>query len=560
MDFSSEGVAEVERALEATRPGRWRRLSEREFARGERVSAIAGWNVAIPTDTTRVGAVDRFLLFMDRAFPFSELRVAVPGMKGVEWPHVEADEFLCLEPTSARSSTLSRVQAALEDAQALLNWDAAQCRSEFGREIQAYWRRRAIDTPQLFSLADPAGPTRQAFYCPHSDGYLVADHEEDAHRWLRNATGQKEQPRLRRTLVIRLPAPIPPSEYPTDGAALLEVAGSEVLQPFLALNRELPILLAFETESGRGFVGLLIQSPTRGGKVNGYRPGKEPAGRRVSFASMPTRLCRVERLDRSWAFGRDHGDEVAKLQKRRIALIGCGALGGTVGLALVQAGIANLVSIDNDIVHAHNPARHVLGTQYLRWPKALALTAKVRRLAPTVSEVLAWPKHFEALSQNELGVLAKCDLVICAGVDRRGEVHVDRWRRGLDMRPPLICTFSEEFALVGHAIAIFGSDHLAQRYNPDGNFDFLATEWPKELTMIREAGCGNDFQPFGMVDLMPTAQMATRLALDVLSEKVSSSLRRTWFGDRDRVTSLGGKAGAAFTGSESMHEYPWDAR
>jgi len=165
---------------------------------------------------------------------------------------------------------------------------------------------------------------------------------------------------------------------------------------------------------------------------------------------------------------------------------------------------------------------------------------------------------FELLNSKCLGLLAASGLIICAGVDRRGEVFFDRWRAKLDAPPPAICAWSEEFALVGHAVAIVGPRSLHERYCPEGNFDFLATTWPNGAPLVREAGCGNDFQPFGALDLMPTIQVTAQLALDVLLGNVRSSMRRAWFGDRERLIQLGGVVTSHFGETRTFREYPWD--
>jgi hypothetical protein len=531
------------------------------MARGALFRVTAGWRVNIPEGATRFPAVDHFLLFIDGAYPYSDIRVAVPGMHGIEWPHVEGEEFLCLEPSSAAFGTRQRLDKALTDALDLLNWDGERTRAEFGREIRTYWNRQAgLQAPVLYSLVVPTLDTREVICCEYRDGFLIADSQQQVADWLKNDGRRAVAGRLRRTIIIGLPNALLPSEYPANGSALLKLAGNGILQPFLSLNRPLPILLAFQNESGRGFVGLVIQSPKRSVVAKGFRPGREPPDRAgKTFGSMPTRLCLVERVDRAWVYGRDHGDESAALRDCRVVIIGCGALGSPVAMALAQAGVGRFIFVDRDVMHSHNASRHVLGASWVGDPKASAMAKLLKMHFPTVAESLPLTQPFELLESKHLQLLAAGDLIICAGIDRRGEVFFDRWRTPLLRPPPAICTWSEEFALVGHAIAILGSQSLRERYGPDGNYDFLATTWPKGAPLIREAGCGNDFQPFGALDLMPTIQMAARLALDLLSGKVRRSVRRVWLGDRDRVVKLGGVPSDFFTNSNTINEYSWQA-
>lgn len=531
------------------------------MARCARFRVTAGWRVNLPAAATRFPAVDHFLLFIDGAYPYSEIRVAVPGMHGIEWPHVEGEEFLCLESSSAAFGTRQRLDKVLTDALDLLNWDGDKIKAEFGREIRTYWNRQAgLQAPVLYSLAVPTLDAREVVCCEYRDGFLIADSQQQAADWLKNDGRRAVAGRLRKTIIIGLRKALLPSEYPANGSALLELAGDGILQPFLSLNRPLPILLAFQNESGRGFVGLVIQSPKRNAVAKGFRPGKEPPDRAATiFGSMPTRHCSVERVDRAWVYGRDHGDQAAALKDRRVVIIGCGALGSQVAMSLAQAGVGRFIFVDRDLMHSHNASRHILGAAYVGDPKATAMAGVIKMHFPTIDESLALPRPFELLEPKHLQLLAASDLIICAGMDRRGEVFFDRWRALLGAPPPAVCTWSEEFALVGHAVAITGSRSLLERYGADGNYDFLATTWPDGAPLIREAGCGNEFQPFGALDLMPTIQMAAQLALDILLGNVKSSVRRTWFGDPDRVVQLGGAPNAFFTGSQTSHEYSWES-
>src|SRR5258706_15264343 len=120
------------------RRGRWRRLQAPELARGTLFQVTAGSRVSLPEGATRFAPVDHFLVFIDGAYPYSEIRVAVPGMHDIEWPHVEGDEFLCLEPSSAAFATRLRLGKGLNDGLEFLKWGDAMARAGFGREIFTY--------------------------------------------------------------------------------------------------------------------------------------------------------------------------------------------------------------------------------------------------------------------------------------------------------------------------------------------------------------------------------------------------------------------------------------
>ena len=116
----------------------------------------------------------------------------------------------------------------------------------------------------------------------------------------------------------------------------------------------------------------------------------------------------------------------------------------------------------------------------------------------------------------------------------------------------------EEYAIVGHAVALVGGDTLFAGITSEGIPAFSLTDWPSDAkTVIVEAGCGNAFQPHGVVDFSPSTTLATKLALDVLTERVTASSRRVWQGDRDSVALLGGIPRPAFTDSNVIKAFPW---
>ena len=70
------------------------------------------------------------------------------------------------------------------------------------------------------------------------------------------------------------------------------------------------------------------------------------------------------------------------LSDKKIVLIGCGAIGGYLGLALAKlgagAGNGELILIDEDIIKAENIGRHVLGKFYVRHYKSTSLKFEIQ--------------------------------------------------------------------------------------------------------------------------------------------------------------------------------------
>lgn len=167
------------------------------------------------------------------------------------------------------------------------------------------------------------------------------------------------------------------------------------------------------------------------------------------------------------------------------------------------------------------------------------------------------PKRFEHLDNRELSDMAGVDLLISAGIDFEGDARLDNWRRRLEKPPAHLCAWAETFAIVGHAVVLYGTDSLLAGFEEDERPAFRLTDWPEQTALAVEAGCGNRFQPHGAVDLQPAAHLAARLALDVLLDRVPASCRRIWQGERAAVAANGGTARDSFAESNVVRQQPW---
>jgi len=127
------------------------------------------------------------------------------------------------------------------------------------------------------------------------------------------------------------------------------------------------------------------------------------------------------------------------------------------------------------------------------------------------------------------------------------------------LRPPAhLSTWAEAYAAAGHAVLLYGNASIMAGFDGEERPSFRLTDWPDEAgALIIEAGCGNTFQPHGVIDLHPTVGMAAGLALDTLLAKVPASCRRVWMGDPAVVEANGGILRETFTDRLMMREFVW---
>jgi hypothetical protein len=154
--------------------------------------------------------------------------------------------------------------------------------------------------------------------------------------------------------------------------------------------------------------------------------------------------------------------------------------------------------------------------------------------------------------------LASADLIVSAGIDFDGEAALDHWRRNLARPPAHLSTWAEAYAAAGHAVLLYSKASILTGFDCEERPNFRLTDWPDGAgALIVEAGCGNTFQPHGVIDLHPTVGMAAGLALDTLLDKVPASCRRVWMGDPAVVEANGGILRQTFIDRLTMREFVW---
>jgi molybdopterin-synthase adenylyltransferase len=98
------------------------------------------------------------------------------------------------------------------------------------------------------------------------------------------------------------------------------------------------------------------------------------------------------------------------LFRSRVAVIGCGGLGGYVIEELARLGVGTIVAVDPDIFEEHNLNRQILSTPAtLGRPKVDAAAARVAEINPAVT-LLPFRAAYAPENGNEL--LKGCDVVV----------------------------------------------------------------------------------------------------------------------------------------------------
>lgn len=228
------------------------------------------------------------------------------------------------------------------------------------------------------------------------------------------------------------------------------------------------------------------------------------------------------------------------LHKKHVILVGCGAVGGYIALALAQAGVGRMTLVDPDLLEAQNAFRHILGHNGLGQQKVIALRWELERKLPFI-QVAAIPGRIERILRLKPDWLALADLVIMATGSPTLSLYVNRYLYSSNGKVPMLFTWLEPYGIGGHALLTQPEKRSAGAYGclqclfirkpPDdelvnqANFAARGQRFSKDL-----AGCGSLYTPYSSLDAIRTAELATRLAVQALRSEELGCPLLSWRG------------------------------
>ena len=232
-------------------------------------------------------------------------------------------------------------------------------------------------------------------------------------------------------------------------------------------------------------------------------------------------------------------DQRPLLVDKRIALVGCGTIGGYLARLLVQNGAGHggeLVLVDRELFLPENVGRHILGIEFSERPKSMSLAEFLRRDFPDA--------NIQGLTDCLMhcwGQFRHFDLLIDAtGLEKVSSAlnhHVHQARRASHY-PPVLYTM-----IFGNGVAVQTfmdgvNDNSAcykclnPRYGQPWRFNPVKSQNGPTRTAVRPCSFGS-FTPFGVEASVAAATLALRHTLDLFSDDHGPSLR-TRIIDRDR--------------------------
>lgn len=246
-------------------------------------------------------------------------------------------------------------------------------------------------------------------------------------------------------------------------------------------------------------------------------------------------------------------------ENKKVAIIGVGAVGSRIAVEMIRAGVTEMTLIDQDVISTDNVFRHELGMDKLfywdveknlrRIPKSMALKLELEKKYPMVS--------LKYLYQDVLDIdtreLLEYQLIIVAIGSTPVERYLNKVFHSHASGPPVIYTWTEPLGIGGHALVTLNKTKR-------GCFECLYTSKEATTTLKNSAsftapnqvfsksitGCGGTFSPYGSLDALQTAVLASRLAISVLKGDEEANPLLSWKGDSTSFVKQGYKLSKRF--------------
>ncbi|MCZ7673844.1 MAG: ThiF family adenylyltransferase [Chloroflexi bacterium] len=203
------------------------------------------------------------------------------------------------------------------------------------------------------------------------------------------------------------------------------------------------------------------------------------------------------------------------MQKKRVALLGCGSVGGFLALELIRTGLRDLTLVDHEILTLDNVYRHELGKDMVGTYKVLALKQEIERKVP-YTKITSIPELAQTAIETGRLKSGRFDLIIIAIGDETDCLHLNELIRSKRPYPPIIFSWLEPYGIGGHTL-------LTGNASARGCYECLITPMTEDEALYNRAsfaapgqffakdisGCGSLFTPYGSTDALQTALLTS---------------------------------------------------
>jgi len=284
-------------------------------------------------------------------------------------------------------------------------------------------------------------------------------------------------------------------------------------------EKQLRYLFIFINDYSWFGVSVLFNEPIK----NVVRYGSSWVQHLLQGKGQSTKIIRMQpvRVDEEYVINRSLGEQKS-LAGLRIALAGCGTIGGYLAKQLIQTGAGSaggqLVLADPDILGPNNLGRHVLGVQELLSYKSDGLRDWLIHQMPHAN-IVSYPEDIRNIP------LESFDLIIDAtGEEPLSEALNLRYTKG--GLPPVIYTWVMGAGTAAQCLLVDSKSFGCYRClrSTDGLEKF--TPVLEDIDpLVMGKGCDDYYVPFSSSASMQAASLAGQMALGWVNDSASPRFR-----------------------------------
>ena len=371
--------------------------------------------------TTRFGDVP-CLALIDRSFqtfPLVQLSPVPERLRPIA-PHVGADGFLCYiaEATAVVDifDPIGQTLAAFEQAARVLDQIMAGERlDDLAEEFFAFWPGEAL------YMDVSARQTGEGGLLKIGNAYAISDDPKRTLAKLKHRPGdQRELDFVVNWVTTKaVPRPTPDAWPPNTVRQLLHWQA----QLDDACRRKIEARIVKAYRKGADFAIVVIDSPSMPYGFGVFDLQKNPRGSSrdqcLPIYDLSIHRLHMIRIDDAYVIQRNIPGQTT-LAGKRIAMVGCGTIGGYLAEMLAKAGAGSLggelMLVDNQWLEPGNLGRHRLGIDKSFQPKATSMADEIKRAMPA--------SNVRAITHDAREVnLEGFDLLI----DATGEQSLGQW-------------------------------------------------------------------------------------------------------------------------------------
>ncbi|WP_440272621.1 ThiF family adenylyltransferase [Ferdinandcohnia sp. SAFN-114] len=471
-------------------------------------------------------------------------------------PHLDIFKTLCVFDDVIASpnpdNPLGVLDATIEKSrEILLKGILKQNLDDYTDEFETYWMEESKGV--YISIVEPSDIPKEVFLVPFKYGNwlekgIFSDQKSEAIKWIQNLGGSFNEEEIIHVLYMPIFEPIgfPFPKDNKDIIRLLKSNKSNLKNYFHFLSKhKRPTKILFSLHLKNEYTWGVwehlkpfkrVVSNYKGRKIiqtglNGFRSTIQNGWLELikEFPMMEIQKYSVKDVRAARLKSRGGDGKIGNIG-RKVAVIGCGAVGSHIAQSLMDIGIQDLLLIDPDILSFENINRHLCGANQVGQKKTEAVKNNLKRHYPT-SHIHVYSDDILSLLQTYPCSLDSYDFIIVAISNMPTELRLDELQNKNIINKPILNIWVEPYLAGGHAIWNEPNSHtILKTLFKDGIYKYQVLK-NGNLYSKKELGCNTSFVPYGVLELKKFIIEVMMFIQQQLDKDIISSKAFTWLGN-----------------------------